>query len=613
MFGGGSGWVSRRAVAARLAIAAAVALSLTGTSVAHATVTEHGFLTTRDGTKLRYSVDVPDGPGRHPVLINYEGYGAGSSAGDNGVSTYEPRLLARGYAVVGVSVRGTGCSQGSFDPFAPSLGRDGYDAVEWAARQPWSNGRVGMIGVSFGGITQLPTAAQQPPHLRAIAPSSATSDLYRDVVYPGGILEYDFTFGWTAIQKAGYLEAVQNDPDPQCAALYAQHEAANTRFFIPALVVQNPFYDDTNGITPGWPQRAPAAGFSRIQVPAFLFNAWQDEQLPGRIFESLGLFPHPDRVWANFTNGNHGRDYYSASDQQMTLDFLDRFVRGVNNGFEQHVPHLTLAMETAIDRNGAANEPAWNVARESVDHLGAVPRPLYLGAGGRLADRAPAAGEPGDTYAYPMPSSDVLEPGPTEGGHSTGQLAWKAPVPPGGAVAYTSPPLARDLVVAGPASLDLWLSSTATDTDVQATVTEVRPDGQEVYVQRGWLRASQRKLDPALSTTLRPYQTHLRADAQPLVAGQATPMRLEIFPFAYAFRKGSRIRVWIDAPTGHTGFWAFTPTPQPARDTVLHDAAHPTRLVLGELPGELAQAPMPACDTLRNEPCRPDPLAAPAP
>ena len=96
---------------------------------------------------------------------------------------------------------------------------------------------------------------------------------------------------------------------------------------------------------------------------------------------------------------------------------------------------------------------------------------------------------------------------------SLGQFTWKAPVPPGGSVAYTSPPLRKDMVVAGPASLDVWLASTATDTDLEATVTEVRPDGQETYVQRGWLRASHRKLDPARSTRLRPTQTHLRGDA----------------------------------------------------------------------------------------------------
>ena len=156
---------------------------------AQASVTEHGFITVRDGTRLRFSVVRPDGAGPFPVMVNYEGYGAGSSPGDNGVSVYQDRLLARGYAILGVSVRGTGCSEGAFDPFAPSMGQDGYDAVEWAASRPWSDGRVGMIGVSFGGITQLLTAAQRPPHLKAIAPSSALSDLYRDVAYPGGILE----------------------------------------------------------------------------------------------------------------------------------------------------------------------------------------------------------------------------------------------------------------------------------------------------------------------------------------------------------------------------------------------------------------------------------------
>src|SRR5436309_1553433 len=152
-------------------------------------------------------------------------------AGDNGASTYLPRLLQRGYAVLGVSVRGTGCSEGVFDPFALTMGRDGADAVEWAARQPWSDGRVGMFGVSFGGITQLLTAADRPPHLRAIAPDSATSDLYRDVVYPGGILEHDVTFAWTGIQKEGGTEyaltGAPRDGDTQCDQNYVSHEVAN--------------------------------------------------------------------------------------------------------------------------------------------------------------------------------------------------------------------------------------------------------------------------------------------------------------------------------------------------------------------------------------------------
>jgi hypothetical protein len=187
---------------------------------------------------------------------------------------------------------------------------------------------------------------------------------------------------------------------------------------------------------------------------------------------------------------------------------------------------------------------------------------------------------------------------------STGQFTFKAPVVPGGNVAYTTPPLKHDLVVAGPASLDLWLSSTATDTDLQATITEVRPDGQEEYVQRGWLRASHRKLDKHRTTVLRPYQTDTRQDALPLTPGRPTFMRMEVFPFAQAFRAGSRIRVYIEAPTGHTGFFAFEPLLTPAVNTVLHDRAHPSRLVLGMLRGQVAHTPLPACDTLRNQPCR---------
>jgi hypothetical protein len=209
---------------------------------------------------------------------------------------------------------------------------------------------------------------------------------------------------------------------------------------------------------------------------------------------------------------------------------------------------------------------------------------------------------------YPLPSSDVLEPGPAFNGHTVGQVAWKLPVPPGGAVAYTSAPLASDMVVAGPASLDLWMSSTGSDADVQVTVTEVRPDGRETYVQRGWLRASHRKLDPARSTGLLPYQTHARADAEPLAPNTPTLMRVEVFPFAHAFRAGSRLRLWIESPVAHTGFWDFLPTLPPSLDTVLHDAAHPSRLVVGVLDGETARTTLPACDTLRNQPCRRDPL-----
>jgi hypothetical protein len=551
---------------------------------------------------------------RLPVLLNYEGYAAGTDATDNGVSTYSDRLMGRGYALLGVSVRGTGCSQGQFDPFDHTMGEGGYDAVEWAARQPWSDGRVGMIGVSFGGITQLVTAGQQPPHLRAIAASSATSDLYRDVAYPGGILEYDFSFAWTGVQKEGGTTSLATvaakEGDSQCMVNYAQHEAANdAQHFIPKLILDHPYVSDENYL---WETRKPENAIPHIEVPALLFNQWQDEQLPARIWDDYSLFPHQNRLWVNVSNGNHGRDYYNSKTEQETLDFLDHFVRDVPNTFVTDVPHVAIWMESRIQNaSGDENVPSWSINLPKLPHP--TPKPFYLGAGGTLTATRPRASEGPDRYVYPMQSADVLEPGPEQNGMSTGQLTFKAPVAPGGYVAYTTPPLKHDIAVAGPASLDLWLSSTAKDTDLQVTITEVRPDGQEEYVQRGWLRASHRRLDPKRTTVLRPYQTNARQDARPLVPGQPTFMRMEVFPFAQAFRAGSRIRIYIEAPTGHTGFFAFAPTTTPAMNAILHDPAHPSRLVLGVLNGQVAHTPLPPCDTLRNQPCRPDPLLSTLP
>jgi|SRR5579884_63741 len=430
------------------------------------------------------------------------------------------------------------------------------------------------------------------------------SDYYRDVVYPGGIFEYDFPFIWTWLQKGAYATSVQDDPDPQCAALYAEHEPGNLgKYFIPSLVLQHPFDDSW------YTSRQPNLTFHNIDVPLLMINQWQAEQLRARIFESLGDFSHPDEVWANFSNRNHGRDYYSPTLEQLELDFAYHFVGGVRDRFPSGVPHLMLDTETAINGRGdLTNEPAWRIGLPSVRSFSPIPWPLYPRAGGVLGDSPPATSSPGDSYQYPLPAADLFDLVPADA--STRQEVWRLPPAPGGTVALTSGPLTRDAVVAGPASLDLWLFSTATDTDIQVTVTEVRPDGQEVYIQRGWLRASHRKLDPHLSTVVRPYSTDTQADSQPLTPNQPTLLRVPIFPFAYAFRKGSRIRVIVDAPTGHTGFSGFDPTTTQASNTILDDRAHPSRLVIGLRLSQSARALRPACDTRRNEPCRQNPWPA---
>jgi predicted acyl esterase len=218
---------------------------------------------------------------------------------------------------------------------------------------------------------------------------------------------------------------------------------------------------------------------------------------------------------------------------------------------------------------------------------------------------SPSRAEPADTYLSPTVSTG------TEDGIVFGQRneLWKQPGTPDGALAYTTPKLTHTVELLGPASLDLWLKSTATDTDLQATITEVRPDGQEVYVARGWLRASMRKLDPRASTQTMPVQTDLQSDVQPVVAGTPTFMRLLVNPFDYAFRAGSRIRLIVDTPS-QTGGWNFEPLANAGTNSILHDTHHPSEIVVGTVPGASAHAGYPACDTLLNQPCRSDAFTA---
>ncbi len=159
----------------------------------------------------------------------------------------------------------------------------------------------------------------------------------------------------------------------------------------------------------------------------------------------------------------------------------------------------------------------------------------------------------------------------------------------------------------GTASVDLFLSSTAPDTDLEVTLSEVRPDGKEVFVQQGWLRASHAKLDEGRSTPTRPFQTHQALDVRPLVPTVPTPLRVEVFPFGHVFREGSQIRITVAAPHVQPDLWGFTALPVPAQNTIHTGGLTPSSLVLPLLPADRAQAPLPECGdihTLRNQPCR---------
>jgi len=590
----------------RLALLAACLAVLASTATASAaSVQKQGYIPMSDGTQLLYTVDLPSGTGRFPVAMVYDGYCEGTGATTCNDVPNATALLAAGYAVLGVSIRGTSCSTGVFEAFTSQEWRDGAQAVEWAAKQPWSTGHVGMLGDSFPGITQVGVAGLRPPHLDAVAPFQVVTDLYRDAGYPGGIQNTGFGAFWGGVDqpnnsyRSGLGQAV-NTGDTGCAAAQVTHAAAEPQHNIGLEGLQHPYFDAF------WADRLPGANAAKIDIPVFGCVSWQDDETSSRGASYLaGL--DPARTWVVATNGYHAQcALHAPRITDELVAFFDRFVKGRSNGFER-TPHIQI-WHDATTNSAGEDVPSWITTFASYKAMPVRPLSLYFQPGGALSLTAPKAAAQPDSYASPGPDAGS-EDGVVFGQHN---LLWKAPPPPGASLAYTTPPLSRDAEFFGSGSANLWLSSTAPDTDLQITLTEVRPDGQEVYVARGWLRASHRALDPRRSTALAPFHTDLQSDAQDLVPGQATPMRVQLWPFDYVFRKGSSLRLWIDAPTGETGGWSLDFSKTPAINSIYADPQHPSAIVLGSLAGGRAGAPLPACDTLLNQPCRQNQTAVPA-
>ena len=615
---------------------------------------ETGFIPVAAGTPqatlLQYQVMFPDpgiwGPGPYAVVLDYSGYEPATSIFDG----LDERFLSAGYAVAGVNMRGTHGSGGTFDYFEPLQAEDGADAVEWLAAQSWSNGRVAMAGKSWPGISQLYVAALNPQGLVAIAPGHTFGDLYRDVAYPGGIMNATFCSYWSVSRVyEGYVTGlVQYSESQDQQILVNQFGHLPNLLFNPLVKMAVNQFDEASM----YHQRSSWYFADEIGVPTFLIQAWQDEQVGGRAVD-LATRLQPGLPWRLLgTNGDHA-EYYGPEVFPHILRFFSYYVKQEIPAGEQQMvraplilpngkPHPwrkiwrpetfqeALARYESEDRvivnfeNGATGEraaswtstyDAWPPSQQVAWKLNffpdrtlktqSYPQPTLGALLGTLAPRSQGAID----YLY-LPGIGVQE----RGGYGIdAPFVEVAAVPPGtwddrppaGAFAeFTTPPLTNDKVLLGTASVDLYIASTALDTDFEVTLSEIRPDGQETFVQQGWLRASHRKLNPYLSTPLRPYHTHQVLDVQALLPGVPTPVRIEVFPFAHTFRAGSRIRVAVTAPHLHPDLWGFAALPLPAMNTIFTSALYPSSISLPLIQGEGAQAPLPPADVLRNQPSR---------
>ena len=262
-----------------------------------------GYITTRDGTTLSALVILP-GPadkGPYPTVVEYSGYQPSDPASAALAGIY----TTQGFAYVGVNMRGTGCSGGSYRFFETVQSLDGYDTIEAVAAQPWVlNHQVGMVGVSYPGITQLFVAATEPPHLEAITPLSVLDDSYRSTLYPGGILNTGFAVPWIGdrLKEAqpfgqAWTKTRADGGDNECAA------NQKLRLQNPDLLAEirnTPYYSNPLGDS-----LAPTTFVNKIKVPVFIAGAWQDEQTGGHFPVMLANFTGSPHVYVTLMNGLH--------------------------------------------------------------------------------------------------------------------------------------------------------------------------------------------------------------------------------------------------------------------------------------------------------------------
>jgi uncharacterized protein len=600
-----------------------------------------GYIVTRDGTTLSANVILP-GPadkGPYPTVVEYSGY----QPSDPDSAQLAQLYTAQGFAYVGVNMRGTGCSGGSYRFFETVQSLDGYDTIEAVAAQPWvKDHQVGMVGISYPGITQLFVAATQPPSLNSITPLSVLDDSFRSTLYPGGILNTGFAVNWTQQRMddskpygEGWTKKRADAGDTRCA------DNQKLRLQNPDLIKEigdNPYYSNPLGDS-----LAPITFVNKIKVPVFIAGAWQDEQTGGHFPAMLDKFTSSPHVYVTLTNGLH-TESLGPPVARRYMEFLQLYVgkkvpdlsvgaaiAGVLGGaiwgvtdfdaFTNRFAGMTYeqalaAFETdkpirvIFEQGGSSAHTPGTPEPNFVQEFDKWPIPGATATAWSLGDHGglgATSGSGTDSYvADPTALPATFYSGDGNGvWRADVKYDWK-PLPDGKGLGYVSAPLTSNTVVVGAGSVNLWVKSTSKDEDFEVTVSEVRPDGTEIYVQSGWLRASQRKTDDAKSTDLTPVYTNLKADAADLPAGEFTNVRIALFPFAHPFRAGSRIRLTVHAPGNNRAIWQFRTIDAGETVTIAHDSQHPSALVLPVVSGIQVPTKAPAaCGALRGQPCRP--------
>lgn len=487
----------------------------------------------RDGVKLYADVYRPSVPGRYPTLLIRTPYG--TQRENSGIHDKCPRLAKAGYAVVNQDVRGRYESDGKWDPFRFEA-HDGYDSIEWAAKQPWSNGKVCTEGGSYLGHVQWAAATQAPPHLVCAFPAVASTNIYANWLTQGGAFRLAFNFGWGVVRMPNRIMQPQwwhtgKDAAPELTYdKILTHLPLNTGDLESAHSVV-PHYRDWlqhESYDAYWKSISDEERFDKVKVPIHTSGGWFDIFLAGTINGYVGMRKHGGTArmligaWGHGQSQKYGDLDFGPSNNESLSDhelrFFDHYLKGVDNGIDREPPVRIFYMGA----NKWKQEQDWPIPGTKYTNW-------YLGAGGKLG---PQSAKTSTSYSY-----DPMNPVPTTGGNnccgaptSAGPVNQKTIEARPDIVGFTSDPLSQPLAIAGPVKMNLDASTDGPDTDWLVRLIDVYPNGDAFPMAEGMLRARFRKgLDkPEL---LKPNQTY--------------QFVVDMVGTAVVFQPGHRIRVDI--------------------------------------------------------------------
>ncbi len=491
-----------------------------------------------DGIELRADIFRPAAAGTYPVLLTYGPYAKGLAFQDGYPSAWQRMIMEHpdvaygstnqhqnwevvdpekwvphGYICVRVDSRGTGRSPGYVDHFSPRETKDFYNCVEWAGVQPWSNGKVGLSGVSYYGINQWHVASMQPPHLAAMCIWEGSADWYRDMTHHGGILS-TFWANWYDMQvKTVQYGLGERGPRSKVSGLLvcgdetmSDDQLAANRCSFGDEILAHPLEDEYHKVR--------SAQWDKINVPFLSAANWGGQGLhPRGNFEGFMRAASKDK-YLEAHGLEHWTHFYTDYGRDLQKRFFDHFLKGENTWTNE--PQVRLQVRH-VDKFVERTEHEWPIARTQWTKF-------YL-----------------DAHAQTL----SLEPPKTSAHMSFAAL--------GDGLTFVSAPMGKDTEITGPLAAGLKISSSTNDADLFLVFRVFTSDMREVTfvgaidphtpIAQGWLRASHRKLDETLSKPWRPYHTH--DVAEPLTPGSAVDVAVELWPTSIVVPAGYRIALSV--------------------------------------------------------------------